>query len=227
MTTHSETVEKIRKLMDLAKDQEGMPEGELAASIARQMMQKHCIEESEIILSEGFSGIAEEMHELESMQDWRRFLLSIVCDHLECKMVFFDKTRYVKIFGYKQDIERAIYVYSLCSKHIEKEAKLYYKNELRGEVRVGFLTKGEALGMRKNFCFSACFAIRDKLAKQRKDEQKESSGGVFALVLRKREKVEDYYQEEVGEISEKKISREFSEQGYFCGMQIELAPGLE
>jgi len=225
-TTHAETVEKVRKLMALSKDQAGLPEGELAAKIARQMMNKHCIEESEVLLGEGYSGIEGEMHELESAQDWRRFLLSVVCDHLECKMVFFEKTRYVRIFGYKQDIERSIYVYTLCSEQIEKEAKRYYKDDLKGEVEIGFITRGEALLMRKDFCFSACFAIRDKLAKQRASEQKQSSG-VFALVLRKREKVEHYYKQELETIASKQVSRDFSEQGYQCGMQINIAPGLD
>ena len=84
-------IEKIAKLLNLANDQDGTPEGENAIAMASKLMAKHRIEMSEVSIKEN-SGIDQGI--LQGYADkggWRQWILDIssaLSDTFDTKCTF-------------------------------------------------------------------------------------------------------------------------------------------
>ena len=82
-------VKKIQKLMGLAKNQAGRPEGETAAKLAHKLMVAHAITMAELSVEEQQEADPlEKQCEEKKTGIWRRELMFAISRHCNCKGAF-------------------------------------------------------------------------------------------------------------------------------------------
>lgn len=121
-----EIIEKIQKMLLLAKDQDGKPEGEAARSMAARLMAKYRIQETEIDLeTDNFiRDSIETYYDGENFPQWIGPVISLFCYVFDTKVIFRDSkwngTREYEIIGTFSDVETVLYFSEVCIHHIEK-----------------------------------------------------------------------------------------------------------
>ena len=188
-------VAKIVKLMKLAKDQEGTPEGETAARIARRLMTAHAVREEELL------NAGEETNDKILYKDsgwlycnnvWERELIEVLCCYMDCKSFYRGPykpnsygyiARYdLGVAGYRSSIEVVEYLYDVCRRQIKEACKAWVK-----KVKPFKPTQA----MRRRFRQSAVYGLNAKLGRMKADAAAEASSET-GIVLRSRwKRVED------------------------------------
>jgi len=116
-------VEKIKKLLALAADQEGKPEGDLAADLALKLMKEHALE----------LGDLEEPSEIDSrvvdgnQSHWRHALIDIVARHCQCFAIRTEGK--MLVYGYPVDLDVCLYLIDLYTAQLISEG-LHYVDAL-------------------------------------------------------------------------------------------------
>lgn len=212
--------------MKLAANQEGLPEGELAGKIARNLMQKHAISMRDVKETSDEEKLNDEIIEhqfsLAKKTEWRQLLLDAVCDHCDCRMVVFKGTSIHRIFGYRINVEMALYLFDVTAAQLSRMAEDFLQKTLLRKVERGKMTKQEARHAQKEFLLSAIHALRDKFSSMREEQGKENPKGE-AIVLYRMKAVDQFYFERVGEVDEKCVYCQYSASGYQAGWDINVS----
>ena len=106
-------VEKIKKILRLAMDQNGTPEGETAAKLAAKIMAAHQVAMSDIELGSEVEPDPIEEQQFNCPQSvWRRLLANVVAKHCQCTAAYNTYRGGMKIhlYGHRSDIEIAKYL---------------------------------------------------------------------------------------------------------------------
>lgn len=175
-----EVMEKIAKLLTLAEDQSGKPEGESARAFASKLMAKYRIAESEIDLGQDGNGIFHDEDGWEGLNDqggkrqWVADLAWYLADTFDCRNYISTYRGTVHFIGTEGDIETVLYFMDIVFGHIEKEARK-------------ICPKPEQYRKRNVFGQAAVLVIRDRLAELKatmKKEVAEYSGGYELMVVK-------------------------------------------
>jgi len=135
-------IDKLAKVLTLAEDQKGTPEGESALRKASAMMAKHRIKESEVDLST--DSLAED--EIECAMDrggWRQWVVQLSCalaGTFDCKS-FFKHSRNsfsVNFIGTTSDVETCSFFQEIVLDHIERGAWEMWPSNRNWRKRNGF-----------------------------------------------------------------------------------------
>ena len=178
-----EMMERIGKLLLLAADQDGKPEGENARAMASKLMAKYRIAESEVDLKagnsiyedkEGWEGLTDEFGKV---RQWVSDLGSCLAKTFDCSIWRSPSTGTLHFIGTSSDIETVLYFMDVLYNHIEGSA---------WEV-----VPQESYGNKRNiFGQSAVMIIRDRLNKMYAQMAAETAyQGGNALVVVKNELV--------------------------------------
>ncbi len=217
-------IAKIVKLLALADNQEGLPEGELAAKLAARMMREHAISEADV---NGVSLDTDPLLEgviLSGRTSWRSKLAYVLAKHCNCTALRHthninsggSQTAYMKIFGHRTDVEVCQYLYELCEKQIDKATEDWKKTR-----------EGTRYGEGQAFRESAIMGLSQKLHDIRAAGQTEDPTGT-ALVLSRAKKADEYMRS-VAKIDGKYKGGSksgFSSEGYEAGRKIRLHAGV-
>lgn len=161
------SLERIRKLVNLALDQEGTPEGETAMRLARDLMLERNVELSQLELDERdrVDPFQRSRVELGGRAHWRCKLMSLVATHCEC-VAGWTSTGSGSFYGRRSAVEVAEYLFVVLLRQLSLE-------------RAGFIA-----GMRepdaadagrriRDFCSTALLALSLRLEQLRGVESQE------------------------------------------------------
>ena len=215
-------IAKIEKLLRLSQDQDGTPEGETAARLASKMMAAHAIEMASIDLTKGVEHDPMEMQDMQvRVSVWRRQLATVLGAHCNCTVAYSSIKgigQFISMYGHRTDIELLKYLYDICERQIEGEAR-HYVNSLKGYWRGGKKVLGN------NFRRSAVGGLNSKLVDIRKDTQAENAEG-FALVINRKQKVDEWVKDNYSFGSERSSSYTHNSDGYSAGRNVSLSAGV-
>ena len=122
-------ISKIAKVLALASDQAGTPEGETAAKLASRMMTAHAVTMSQID-----AATALEVDPLETQQSdhpmsvWRRSLANACAVHCGARSAYrsgYGSGLVITWYGFRSDIEVARYLFEICERQIDAAARLH------------------------------------------------------------------------------------------------------
>ena len=200
-------IAKIEKLLRLSQDQDGTPEGETAARLASRMMAAHAIEMASINLDK------EVEHDPMEKQDmwvrvsvWRRLLASTGFG------------QHISMYGHRTDIELLKYLYDICERQIETEARRYVNN-------LDEWDRGTKKMLGNNFRRSAVTGLNSKLKDIRRDTQSENAEG-FALVRSRKQKVDEWVKDNYSFRAGTSTNYGYNSAGYSAGRNVRLNAGV-
>ena len=216
-------IAKIEKLMRLARNQDGTPEGETAAKLASRMMAAHAIDMASIDVDRAADHDPMEQQSIQTRSSvWRRLLANAVAGHCNCRMAYSSGHHIgqtVYIYGHRTDIELMKYLYSICERQIEGQAREYtsqFPSGMPGKRRLG-----------NDFRRSAVTGLSHKLHQIRKDTERDNVEG-FALVRNRSQAVSDWVNNNFS-FGRATTASEYSHSraGYTAGQSLNLSAGIE
>ena len=219
-------IAKIEKLLRLSQDQDGTPEGETAARLASRMMAAHAIEMAQIDLTKQAEHDPIEQQSMQvRVSVWRRLLAHYVAKHCNCQISYQSwrgsNGQRISMYGHRTDIEVLQYLYTICERQIEQEAR-HYVNSLSSD----WYTRGEKTTMGNDFRRSAVDGLWSKLDEIRVETKSDNAEG-FALVLSRAKRVEDWVNENCGFGSgSNPSSYGHNQDGYDAGRNVSLSAGV-
>jgi hypothetical protein len=204
-------VEKIKKLLALAEDQAGRPEGEAAAAIALRLMAQHAVEESTLGQD---TGVVQE-RVIIATSNWLKELWWTLANHCQVQAYFSKRTRGAQpamlLFGARADIDVTKYLVGVCEDEIDRKCKEF----LRG----GAFGKTAGTQFRR----SAVAGLYQKLREQRGELKQE-----YAMVLASRKDKAKTEAEKLFKPKEVRLpDYRVSTAGWYAGYQMEIKKGLE
>lgn len=214
MYSTTDAIEKIKKLLALAADQAGKPEGERAAEIAQRHMLKHALTMADLEEEEAIIESVEEVNQTL----WVRELWTTIAQHCNCASVYSGgrgRKNAMKIIGFTHDVAVSRYLFHLCHREIEDATARYMAHPGR---------KGKTVATQ--FRRSAVAGLHWKLTEMRSTLYRADQQA--ALVLRSRlaqaqEEMDRRYQTQV--VSQPKM--EMSVAGWNAGYSITVNNALE
>jgi hypothetical protein len=215
-------IAKIEKLLRLSQDQCDSPEGETAARLASKMMAAHAIDMASIDLTKEVEHDPMEKQDMKvRVSVWRRQLATVLGAHCNCTVAYTSMKgigQYISMYGHRTDIELLKYLYDICERQIEAEARRYvdsFRKASRGAKKI----------MGNNFRRSAVVGLDTKLEEIRKDAQAENVEG-FALVRSRKQKVDEWVNENYSFRSGSNGSYNYNSDGYSAGRNVSLSAGV-
>jgi len=139
-------LDRIVKMMLLAKDQEGTPEGETAKNMAFKIMQKFRIDETELdldnedcLVDDGYQvGI-----DKGGKRQWIIDLSGDLAHVFDCKTYHYSYSMDIHFVGTGSDVETCVYFLAMIYGHIEREAWKMFPAESRWKSRNEFGTAAQ------------------------------------------------------------------------------------
>ena len=214
-------IRKIQKLLRLAKDQTGAPEGESAARLAERLMRAHAIEIKDLPEDDQdkIDPIVEESIFIQRL-GWYAELMWGLADH--CNVTAFrvtlKKGSSMKIIGHKTDVEIIEYLYEVALNQINAAYEAH-RREMRLNGRK--LSRKDAV----SFKTSATKGFVDKLEKMRKDAKNAAGTSLVLSRGAKSAAVADSLYPDVGTFKPK--TPPHSSAGYAAGGEINISAGIE
>lgn len=223
MDPTSKIILRIQRLLALAKDQEGTPEGDAAAAAAYRVMQAHSIEQMDLDYAtrQAEDPLTKESFSLGKRSQWRRNLANIIGTHTGCKMLWRVGGSQVTLFGHKSSVAIAEYLYIILHRQVEAAAN---KNSV--ENYWGY-DPGHRRKLYNDFCHSAVAALHSRLERMRNQAAAENPTGT-QLVLARTAVVADYYNKNKGKVlTAEPTAFDFNEKGYRAGLKMSLHEAVE
>ncbi len=216
---------RIEKLLALAADQAGTPEGEAAARAARQLARRFAVEADGLRRRGGpdQDPIEERRTPLANRARWRRRLATLVAGHWGCQVAWPRQGTDVVFFGTRSALLVAEYQLLVLDREISARRARWL------EERAALLPESaeEALLIEAgHFADSAVSAVATRLREQRGEERRQDPQGT-ALVLGRGPDVERWLTERGYRFRSAPIAgRPFHPAGYAAGNGIALHDAL-
>ena len=216
-------IKKITKMLKLSMDQDGTPEGETAARLARRMMAAHAIEMDAIDLSADIDpDPIEELREWIPMSVWRRQLAHQIAKHCSCFLAYVSKRgvgQMIWVTGHRTDIEIFKYLYAICERQIESAARDYVSN------LPWMFDTGDLKRMGNSFRRSAVDGLGYKLHRIRVEEGEQNPGGT-ALVRSRAANAQAHAEANSKIKTQADNPCEMNAHGYLAGTSVNLSASI-
>lgn len=168
---------RIEKLLQLARDQQGTPEGETAARIAGRLMRDSARHRKQTLRAE--PTICERVIELGAKWPWRRRLAASVARHCACVAAWPKTGSKVALFGAVGTVDIAEYLLTVLLREIDQARADWLEEQVDWDP---LLPMSPELARRcTGFCGSAVGAVEARLSELRTLERGEDPTGT-ALV---------------------------------------------
>ena len=188
---------RIRKLLDLARDQAGTPEGDAAARIARRLMLRHARTHA----AAACAGIPDSdpirhwQVDLGGDERWRRRLATSVARHCACIAAWRRAGSVARFFGHTSSRPIVEYLFVVLSREVERAAAQWLRDEAPALTEAETRLDSENRLRRRDFCQTAVTALGQRLEELRSVEQGDDPHGT-ALVLARARDVRGWMEEE-------------------------------
>jgi hypothetical protein len=215
-------ISRLKKMMALAQDQAGRPEGELAAKKAHALMMQHAIEMVDL-------GSDEPQEEIDTLKmkighsNWKRSLLNVIAKYCNCSMYFHSATPTGCIVGFPAEAEVAKYLYEVVCKEIERHCKSWLKIYCKDKP---WLERGDKRKLGTSFKRSAVQGVREKV-QSIEDASKVSNEVGTALMVNRKQQVNQWVAENLNlQSARSTYQSSFNEAGHRCGKNVSLSQGI-
>ena len=211
-------LDRIRKLFALAADQEGSPEGDAAARVARRLLHEHDQRLSRLPLAERAEADPFERRSvlLGGSEQWRCRLLGVVARHCECVATWRSAAGRGSLYGRGSSLDVAEYLFVVLSRDLTR-SRAMRRMQLAG-------SPPELCSAALNdFCQSAVLAVEVRCAELRSDE----SAACTALVRTRSRGLWNWMQDRgLGLKREPPFSYSFDPEGWREGHRLKLVEGI-
>lgn len=194
--TAKKIAEKIHKLLKLAQNQEGTPEGDNAAAAARRLMRQYQIDQG--MVEDAGDPLVEHRVKTPQVNRWRRELAAGVAYYCECYVLWTIGTPTVRIFGRRSATLVAADLFDRIQSEIDRRCDAYAK-EVRERVGPDYLAGGQWRSLRERFSRDAALVVRQRLRKMLEGEQRADAKG-HELVVHRCAEAENHAKAKVAKI---------------------------
>lgn len=156
-------IEKIKKVLELSKNNPSMQEAQAAALKAQKMMAEYHISLSEIEAVEDVENISEKQVDVGNGNKWKYFLAGIIAKNFRCKHFYYGKSTVV-FYGYEEDATIAAMTFEFLFKNGCKAANNYYQNRRNEALRNNCCFNGN--GIKNSFLVGYLQGIKESLENQ-------------------------------------------------------------
>jgi len=184
---------RIAKLLQLARDQEGTPEGEVAARIARKLMRQSAHARARVWSARPDIPVVQRRLELHHRWPWRRRLAAAVARHCACVAAWPQRGSHVLLFGAIGSLDIADYLLEVLLRELDgaRAAWLTRQPDFVPEEPPG----PELARRTTGFCSSAVRAVEARLRALREEESSVDPTG-HALVRDEAQSVDRWLAEQ-------------------------------
>lgn len=223
-------VSKIKKLLALSNNQNGTPEGDLAADFAARLMLQHAVSMADVDNLSNTDKIITYRFILSQKEQWIRQLAFAVATFCNCKMTFCIGAKDVDFYGYKSDCEVAEYLFEIFSREIRSRCDVYLNDVKSNDLKFGNslysqLAPRQKASIRISFCMTATIILGRRLDALMKKTQVENTT-TFGLVLTRKNQVDIWYEENVQTRKSPKTKIRWSNAGERAGNDIDIIKGV-
>ncbi len=215
---------RIRKLLDLARDQAGTPEGEAAARVARRLMLQHARTHAAASCAgiPDSDPIGKHAVDLGGTDRWRRRLATTVARHCACVAAWRRGGGAAVFFGHTSSHAICEYLFVVLAREVEEASARWLRDEAPALTEAEAEVDPENAARLASFCHSAVTAIDNRLAESRAVERGEDPHGT-ALVLARGRDVRRWLQDHGYDFA-KSAPRpwQYNQEGYLAGHRITL-----
>ncbi len=178
--------DKLKKLLNLAKNQSNTPEGDLAASLAAKIMREHMIRQEELI-EEDKEQIAHITDETVS-NVWWSILYHAVGKYTNVSICYsaFRGGRSITFVGYPHDIEVCKWLYHSIKNQLDAEWKSLKKMYKKEHV------PSWQQDTRKNFFASAVSKVGSRLRWMSRAQKDDFSASETSIILSREGEVQNF-----------------------------------
>lgn len=156
-------IEKIKKVLELSKNNPSIEEAKSAALKAQKLMAEYHISMTEIEALEDIENIAEEKVSVGIGNKWKYTLSAIVSKNFRCKYFYYGKSSVV-FYGYAKDAEIAAMTFKMLFDTGNKESTKYYQKQRQEFINCGRTFDGR--GIKNAFLNGYLIGIKEALEEQ-------------------------------------------------------------
>lgn len=156
-------IEKIKKVLELSKNNPSIEEAKSAALKAQKLMAEYHISMTEIEALEDIENIAEEKVSVGIGNKWKYTLSAIVSKNFRCKYFYYGKSSVV-FYGYEKDTEIAAITFKMLFNIGNKESTRYYQKKRLECIKCNRRFNGR--GIKNAFLNGYLLGIKEALEKQ-------------------------------------------------------------
>jgi hypothetical protein len=217
---------RIRKLLRLAEDQEGLPEGQAALALATSLMAEHDLHRSSVDLSaRADADFKHRGFELGAAEPWRRTLVDAIAEYFDCVALYEKGNSAVETYGPEHALPQVEYTFVVYMRQLQRVWREHAES-LRAEGLWSGLSKLRQLEAREGFCVSFVLGVKERLDEERKAELKEDP--VSASAVKRQRKDLERWMRTAGVRWRAKTTDvgSFSPEGFEAGKTAQIDPGL-
>ena len=163
MENSEKIIAKIKKVLELSKNNPSQEEAQAAALKAQKLMAEYHISIKEIDAVEDIDSIVENYVSVGNGNKWKYALSRIVAENFRCKHFYYGKNTVV-FYGYEVDTEIAAETFKFLFNTGNKAATSYYNKLRNNAVRDGEYFNG--MGIKNCFLVGYLEGIKEELEKQ-------------------------------------------------------------
>lgn len=163
-SSNEKIIEKIKKVLELSKNNPSIEEAKSAAIKAQRLMAEYHISMSEIEAIEDTENIVEERIDVGTGNKWKYTLSSIIAKNFRCKYFYYGKSSVV-FYGYEEDAKIAAMTFKLLFEVGNKESAKYYQKERQKYLNVHNI-RFDGRGIKNAFLNGYLIGIKESLEKQ-------------------------------------------------------------
>lgn len=156
-------IEKIRKILELSRNNPSQAEAEAAALKAQKLMAEYHINMKEVEAVESMEEIVEKSVYVGTGNKWKNLLAEIVAKNFRCKYFLYGRSSIV-FYGYKEDTEVAAMTFDFLFQTGNKAATNCYQKERNHTIKSQGYFNGS--GIRNAFLIGYLEGIKESLEKQ-------------------------------------------------------------
>ena len=163
-SSNEKIIEKIKKVLELSKNNPSIEEAKSAAIKAQRLMAEYHISMSEIEAIEDTENIVEERIDVGTGNKWKYTLSSIIAKNFRCKYFYYGKSNVV-FYGYEEDAKITAMTFKLLFEVGNKESAKYYQKERQKYLNVHNI-RFDGRGIKNAFLNGYLIGIKESLEKQ-------------------------------------------------------------
>lgn len=156
-------IEKIKKILELSKNNPSVEEAKSAALKAQKLMAEYNIKMSEIEMIDDIENIVEEKIDVGTGNKWKYTLSSIVAKNFRCKYFYYGKSTVV-FYGYEEDAKISAMTFKLLFDVGNKESAKYYQKQRQECLKECRYFDGR--GIKNTFLDGYLLGIQEALERQ-------------------------------------------------------------
>lgn len=155
-------IEKIRKILELSKNNPSEYEAKADALKAQELMIKYHIMQADVEDIAHIEEISEKKVKTGNGNKWKYYLSNIIEKNFRCKHYFIQRHTVV-FYGYDTDAQIAAEVFSFLFKEGIKASNKYYSKEKSKTRKYGYYFNGA--GLKNEFLLGYLKGIKEELEK--------------------------------------------------------------